>query len=157
MTPEAQRIAIAEACGWTAKHRADKCDGINIIRCGACGEAGHANCYGDGRGAMQFTCADSPCCEGAVPPDYLNDLNAMHEAERLLAEGDYKEEGQRRVWRERFTDEMAKLCGSTACWKTLVIDRRFETVHATAAQRAEAFLRTIGKWTTSEPASLRMP
>jgi hypothetical protein len=62
-------------------------------------------------------------------PDYLNDLNAMHEAEATL----------------RFDD------------RNHYIDRLGETYHdswefctATAAQRAEAFLRTIGKWEDDE-------
>ena len=59
-------------------------------------------------------------------PDYLNDLNAMHEAEKVL------------------TDKQAILYDSIldliSGW----------TFHRTAAQRAEAFLRTIGKWEDSK-------
>ena len=98
--------AIAETCGWQAEHYEHKCDGTTIFRCGACGGLGHSNCYGDGRGAVSFSCSVSPCCDEAVPPDYCGDLNEMHEAEKVIA----------------------------------------EMVHATARQRAEAFLRTIGKW-----------
>jgi hypothetical protein len=56
-------------------------------------------------------------------PDYLNDLNAMHEAEKVL----------NNVQRERYRTE-------------LVYSHAGRDVFATAAQRAEAFLRTIGKW-----------
>jgi hypothetical protein len=59
-------------------------------------------------------------------PDYLNDLNTMHEAEKSLDDvtqrGDY--------W-----DYLSSLT-----------HEGFEMCHATAAQRAEAFLRTLGKW-----------
>jgi transposase len=56
-------------------------------------------------------------------PDYLNDLNAIHEAEKVL----------NNVQRERYRTE-------------LVYSHAGRDVFATAAQRAEAFLRTIGKW-----------
>lgn len=64
------------------------------------------------------------------PPDYPNDLNAMHEAEKVL---NY----------EQLAD-MAEFIGVDAdqapadSWNILL--------RATAAQRAEAFLRTINKW-----------
>ena len=105
MTPEEQRIAIAEACGW--KPTTD--------------------------GGIHWDSEGKPVVS---PPDYINDLNAMHEAEKVL------------------TDEQA--------WKQIQIIvsykqhaggfpvlSRSESVRlhsATAAQRAEAFLRTIGKW-----------
>jgi hypothetical protein len=56
-------------------------------------------------------------------PDYLNDLNAIHEAEKVL----------NNVQRERYRTE-------------LVYSHAGRDVFATAAQRAEAFLITIGKW-----------
>jgi hypothetical protein len=57
-------------------------------------------------------------------PDYVNDLNAMHEAEGTL--------DKIQLWR------MAREIG-----------KQFEEqwyFRATARQRAEAFLRTLGKW-----------
>lgn len=57
-------------------------------------------------------------------PDYCNDLNAMHEAEELLIGLD---------------------CGSYS-QKLADVDEAFYGVRATARQRAEAFLRTLGKW-----------
>jgi hypothetical protein len=59
-------------------------------------------------------------------PDYLNDLNAMHEAEKVLdsTQGD------------RYFELLDQL--------------DVPSISATAAQRAEAFLRTIGKWTTNQ-------
>jgi predicted ATPase len=98
MTPEQQRIAIAEACGWKEE------------------EFG-PSWY------QSYT----------KMPDYLNDLNAMHEAEKTLDDDldlDYSENleivtGAR--WGANNSYDMSKYRS------------------ATAAQRAEAFLRTIGK------------
>ena len=67
--------------------------------------------------------------------DVLNDLNAMHEAEKVLNE-------KQQVWYlQKLTQVRFKagVSGMIGC----MIDK---TVFATAAQRAEAFLRTIGKW-----------
>jgi hypothetical protein len=98
MTPEQQRIAIAEACGWT-----------EISDWGA--------------GGINGKHPTEPWVE--VIPDYLNDLNAMHEAEGTLnKESGYHETGGYGLY-------------------LVALDH---DVSATAAQRAEAFLRTIGKW-----------
>ena len=59
-------------------------------------------------------------------PDYLNDLNAMHEAEQTM--------GDPQLWVEYqsyLSDVMAHVG-----W----------LYHAAAAQRAEAFLRTLNLW-----------
>lgn len=66
---------------------------------------------------------------GTPLPDYLNDLNAIHEAEgriQLDQEARYGNYLLKIVYRDRN--------GIRTIW------------HTTAAQRAEAFLRTIGKW-----------
>jgi hypothetical protein len=103
MTPEQQRIAIAEACGWSYR-KTEFCtywwnDEVNKTL--------------------------PPNDDGFRPcPDYLNDLNAMHEAEKVLTI-----EQQR-----RYAAELGRS-----------YDGSFLHVTATAAQRAEAFLRTIGK------------
>lgn len=56
-------------------------------------------------------------------PDYCNNLNAMHEVEKMLNKKQWVAYGR----------ELSRL-------------NVFPMVHATAAQRAEAFLRTLGKW-----------
>jgi hypothetical protein len=61
-------------------------------------------------------------------PNYLNDLNAMHEAEKVLRD-DREAAFRGWLWLAHGQPEL-----------------RCAIVHATAAQRAEAFLRTIGKW-----------
>jgi hypothetical protein len=59
-------------------------------------------------------------------PDYLNDLNAMHEAERTM--------GDPQLWDEyqSYLSDAMRNIG----W----------IYHATAAQRAEAFLKTLNLW-----------
>lgn len=81
MTPEKQRIAIAEACGWHVIY--DKL------------------------------------------PNYLNDLNAIHEAEKTLNNDQLL----------RYHGMLLNMCG-----------RSMYASMAQAAQRAEAFLKTTGKW-----------
>jgi len=58
-------------------------------------------------------------------PDYLNDLNAWQSIEREMKQAD----------REAYQHLLVEMCRCP-----------FEAIHATAAQRAEAYLRTIGKW-----------
>jgi hypothetical protein len=66
------------------------------------------------------------CCD--CRQDWCNDLNAMHEAEKALTV-------------EEWSDYVDYL---PTRWE--------EAIHTTARQRAEAFLRTLGKWeaTTEE-------
>jgi hypothetical protein len=70
-------------------------------------------------------------------PDYLNDLNAMHEAEKVLTPEYQPAKGE-----SQWSDYLGWLgfCGEN---KTREV---YECVTASAAQRAEAFLRTVGKW-----------
>lgn len=107
MTPERQRIAIAEACGWTIS---------------------------DGIGDWISPIDGCAYCDNAIP-DYLNDLNAMHEAEGTM---ELQTSGRYAEW---LTDVVKNKTGLP--W---VDAGSFAHIHATAAQRAEAFLRTIGKW-----------
>ena len=64
-------------------------------------------------------------------PDYLNDLNAMHDAEETL------QESQRVTYSNELYDLAVEHQLKTGKWSYLSM---------TASQRAEAFLRTIGKW-----------
>ena len=67
-------------------------------------------------------CSD-PECTYNRGPDYCNDLNAMHEAEKVFD------------CPELYEGNLIKVCGGVQyMW------------HATARQRAEAFLRALGKW-----------
>jgi len=69
-------------------------------------------------------------------PDYLHDLNAMHEAEKILIEQGFQ---------DKWLDELAEVVvGANVHWSDY---HCFPQVNrATADQRAEAFLKTIGKW-----------
>lgn len=64
-----------------------------------------------------------------LPPDYINNLNAMHEAEKTLIDSG----------RWRYAEYALRIKQMTTGW----------SFNATAAQRAEAFLRTLGKWEES--------
>lgn len=68
---------------------------------------------------------------GRAIPDYLNDLNAMHKAEETL------QESQRGTYSDELYDLAVEHQLKTGKWRYLSM---------TASQRAEAFLRTIGKW-----------
>lgn len=67
--------------------------------------------------------------------DFCSDLNAMHEAEQQLWNKDWN-------LRYDFIDELGKLLQPTVWHRMNATD----TLDATARQRAEAFLRTLGKW-----------
>jgi hypothetical protein len=113
MKPEEQRIAIAEACGFTY-------DSIN--------EAWYKDGY------YYFNCGDG--LHFKQLPDYLNDLNAIHEAEKTL-EADQAIDYVRQL--------IDLVCPDTYGVSNLY-ESTYAVLHATSAQRAEAFLKTIGKW-----------
>ncbi len=99
MKPELQKTKIANACGWKLRNH---CKGY----------------YREGY-------------EGWIEelPDYLNDLNAMHEAEKIFADDD--------LFRG-YEAQLDKVVPMSERW-----------IFATAAQRAEAFLRTLNLWEES--------
>ncbi len=73
-------------------------------------------------------------------PDYLHDLNAMHEAAmtlRLHQRNEYCVELRKIIMRDATVEQQDPDTGH-------LTDHAF--YQATAAQRAEAYLRTIGKW-----------
>jgi len=70
-------------------------------------------------------------------PDYLNDLNAIHEAEKTLPE----------TKRGYFNAELFKLAtGRNLSSAIKEPEFIFTALNASATQRGEAFLRAIGKW-----------
>ena len=72
-------------------------------------------------------------------PDYCTDLNAMHEAEKTLTPKNWN----------NYSENWWIYC------KLLRVNDADEAIHATARQRAEAFLRTLGKWeATTEKSSV---
>lgn len=72
-------------------------------------------------------------------PDYLNDLNAMHEVEKLLTEDKKYDYG------EHLRASSGNV-GPKGGHFTPNGFGCFQLAHVTATQRAEAFLRAIGKW-----------
>ena len=102
MKPELQRIKIAEACGFTSI-RMVMGDPMGMIN-----------------GKLHFV------------PNYLNSLDAIHEAENLLIHNNPD-------LRESYRRTLIEVCGEkpdgfTRYWM------------AEASQRAEAFLRTLNLW-----------
>ena len=69
--------------------------------------------------------------------DPLNDLNAMHEVEKSLVPS-------AEFTLSRYMFELSKIVLPAGIKRSGLISEYI--FHATAAQRAEAFLRTIGKW-----------
>jgi hypothetical protein len=106
MKPKEQRIAIAKACGWLVND--DGVTGISPINV----EQGLTN---------------HKICSWKLP-DYLNDLNAMYEAEKVLLISSF-------MW-ETYSEILA----------TISDCNEYEPIAANAMQRAKALLKTIGKW-----------
>ena len=106
LTNEQKRIKIAEACGWRIVQA-----NVHTMHVWEPG-------------------AESPARLGLnlenKLPDYLNDLNAMHEAEKVL-DGSQIDEYKHRL-------------------KIVVTDKERISQCATATQRAEAFGRTLNLW-----------
>lgn len=113
MNPEQQRIAIAKACGWE----------VDAER----------KTYG-------FQPLTDGCRIYTELPDFLHDLNAMHDAEKVLWDT-----GKAMEFTNRLVGIVCLARGFR--WdKGTEDDHLMCLSHATATQRAEAFLRTIGKW-----------
>jgi hypothetical protein len=131
MKPEAQRIVIAEACGKNRLFVLMK-RGL-YYRPNAKGytrNAADAWILSEEEANRHVYPYDEPVTKYTAPlPDYLNDLNACHEMEKALGPFGTK------LWHD-----YTMLLGGIMAG---------EQVHAAAAQRCEAFLRTIGKWVES--------
>lgn len=109
MTLEQQRIAIAEWMGWTL---------IKVA-------ASHA--------PMGY--ADNLSGELRIIPDYTNDLNAIHEAEKKLDKS----------LSAKYQESLVKICVTLD--KLFVVGQKYGldgyVIHASAAQRSEALCRTL--------------
>lgn len=114
MTPEAQRIAIAEACGWWVEQRDDGIGKWSVL-------------ISPDKKRVDSTSGVATLGNFGCLPDYPNDLNAMHEAEKVLENDETK-------WKE-YRD-----------WLYVLLESNRHEINATAAQRANALLKTIGKW-----------
>jgi len=67
-----------------------------------------------------------PCLRKSILPNYVNDLNAMHEAEKILFP----------KFEIEWHNQLQNVCGGS--WRIML--------NSSAAQRAEAFLRTLNLW-----------
>jgi hypothetical protein len=114
MTPEQQRIKIAETCGW--KRVTD----------------GQYESWVSPEGyEYQVMFGWQTYKDGTdILPDYLNDLNAMHEAVRKLTDSQRTEFRQNltKVWTARYNATRG------------LFPNHDDSVNAPAKQRAEAFL-----------------
>lgn len=117
MTPEAQRICIAEACGWRRGYT--ERSGFFVI---------------DPNGLQRGWSKLEDVANNALP-DYLNSLDAMHEAVMTL---------------DRESLDYSQYCSYlnqiVAIENSRAKRRPIQSCDATAAQRAEAFLRTLNLW-----------
>lgn len=119
MTISAQRIAVAEFCGWTMMPAGKDSFGVNYE---ALANRGHE------------TILQSKL------PNYPADLNATHEATQKLS----------KTQQDAFCLQLAKITGGLVKWNLEQMDVvAINVIDATAIQRCEALLRTIGKWEES--------
>ena len=117
MKPEQQRIKIAEACGYSAGQKTGAT--WELLK-----NSKFETCFFNKR-IENATLRD--CLK--YLPDYLNDLNAMHEAEKTIRNPGLA------LWCE-YSRTIRRICDESL----------YSEIHATAAQRAEAFLKTLGLW-----------
>jgi len=124
MTPQEINAAIAESLGWKYLENiitpSRSFNGAQSM--GDCWQRPDGNCgYGD-----------------YVPPNYCNDLNAMHEVIKSLDVGT----------RFKWFGMLYLVCTETPFWEDDTSTERcaHSVCNATALQRAEAYLKTIGKW-----------
>ena len=114
MKPIDQQTVIAEYCGWT-----------------------------DIRMGKDYECNDNPFDRRVLVgihgeagkhdvPDYLNDLNAMHKAEKFLTFEQWTDYEQHLIF-DIVLPANADYIG-------------FQTIHATASQKAAAYIKAINKW-----------
>jgi hypothetical protein len=112
MSEEQINIAIAEACGWTEISWEQLTNPREAIE-------------------RKHYCKNNTEHFCGWLPDYCNDLNAMHEAEKVLPRQLYHVD----YWQKGY-----------GRFQTIVSEMTVTPFSATASQRAEAFLKTIGKW-----------
>ena len=123
MTPELQRIKIAEACGWREVTKSGPFSGQIQGITPSADNARPAQALDDRDGRQWYWV-----------PNYLHDLNAMHEAELALLRTD----DLMATWIHTLRSICSEF-GDSQIGNALA-------ARATAAQRAEAFLRTLDLW-----------
>lgn len=138
MTETEQRIAIAEVCGWKWYRR---------LATGPWEAKPHRALYHptivpeyvatlQPADMTERQCNEEFIWREGMVPDYPKDLNAMYDAEGVLT-------------LEQLVAYAETLCSLTSSEETCDLNpslAEYNLLHATASQRAEAFLRAIGKW-----------
>jgi hypothetical protein len=122
MTPQEQRIALAESDGWT--HLRYVVRTLWGTSPGFNKPDWHAGCVGDSYNI----------------PDYLNDLNAINHliVSKILGNEELE---------KRFVVELNLILDRKADDETIAIcEYEMAQITASAAELSEALLRTIGKW-----------
>lgn len=124
MSPEAQRIAIAEACGWEwSREDGEWCHSRKV-----------ADCYG-------------------MPPDYLNSLDAIFPAVVQLVGGDIGQDLNVRFRLQVFIRELMKLTSGRWApdWPDCESYGRFAVMPMILSlspdKISEALLKTLNLWT----------
>ena len=132
MNVEKQRIAIAEACGWKYQE-------------------GDPPVYGDICKRKGFFRSDGmffPWNHKEAPPDYFSDLNAMYEAEKFLGKSIFLYSFE--LWRIVYGKDISLLEEYDEEGNCLAEGYEEQAVaamiRATAAQKAEAFLKALKGW-----------
>ena len=100
-------------------------------------------CYASGDMTHELWVSERNVWSAGIP-DYLNDLNAMHDAEEIL-DASQCAEYARQLMKHHPTYCVTVLDTRFAPTEEIAYET-YQLLHATATQRAEAFLRTIGKW-----------
>jgi hypothetical protein len=119
------RIAIAEACGW--RRQISESAILGII----------ATQWFKPDGTKAHSHEVSGNALGYIP-DYLNNLNAIHVAECLLVQQD--------KWVLYLNTLREVICADADEPVNSDAETVYQMVTAMPGQRAEAFLRTLGKW-----------
>lgn len=133
MKAEDQIVAIAEACGW--KHRLATVD--NPIERGG---FRLPNAFGPSVEAWWHEADPEYTGVYGAPPRYLTDLNAMQVAQLTLTPT------QQRIFGMELGDILVDMMRCNGWIRGNEVRAECWLWNATAAQRAEALLRTIGKW-----------
>jgi len=121
MSPEEQRIAIAEACG------------LNQLGYMPSVITGKATLVHVGEGM-------TPC----MVPDYLNDLNAMHEAEKVLTK---EQQGlYLSISYDIVLGQKPLFDAYISSYWEVPTEDAYTQMTLGAPQRAEALLRTLNLW-----------
>jgi len=120
MTSIKQRIAIAEACGWRV-HPQDK---FIVIPPNSPNSVQPLNTI----------------------PDYVNDLNAIHDAKETLGINDRNNLDIRVKWVGALRDVVSRRCPHNKLGTPVVSD--LDILCASAEEHAEALLKTLKKWKT---------